>query len=209
MRRILSFLLTFCLLAAPLPALATQDTAAAAQDVLTRDLVSNTPPFLRSAILHARGAGRCGRPRRCMEAIDRHDGALEDAQAADAGEQSGYRLVSAQCAFARADAVLSLAFDAQGRLCSLGLVDMRARETAAEADAGGYVEEEIALRAGEADETGGLLTLPEGDGPFPAVILVHGSGPSDRDETAYVHAPFRDIAHGLARLGVASVRYDK
>ncbi len=210
MRRILSFLLTFCLLAAPLPALATQDTAAAAQDVLFAladgeyaAVFAQCDPAMREALGDADGLADVWRQLTDMM------GALEDAQAADAGEQSGYRLVSAQCAFARADAVLSLAFDAQGRLCSLGLVDMRARETAAEADAGGYVEEEIALRAGEADETGGLLTLPEGDGPFPAVILVHGSGPSDRDETAYVHAPFRDIAHGLARLGVASVRYDK
>lgn len=60
-------------------------------------------------------------------------------------------------------------------------------------------------------ETGlpGLLALPEGTGPFPAVLLVHGSGPSDRDETIGPNKPFRDIAWGLAKRGIASLRYDK
>ena len=55
----------------------------------------------------------------------------------------------------------------------------------------------------------GLLTLPEGQGPFPAVVLVHGSGSSNRDEKVGKLTPFKDIAQGLAQRGVASVRYDK
>lgn len=56
---------------------------------------------------------------------------------------------------------------------------------------------------------GGTLTLPVGDGPFPAVVLVHGSGPHDRDETTGPNKPFRDLAWGLASRGVAVFRYDK
>ncbi len=55
----------------------------------------------------------------------------------------------------------------------------------------------------------GVLALPEDDGPFPAVILVHGSGPNDRDETIGPNKPFRDLAWGLADRGIASLRYDK
>ncbi len=55
----------------------------------------------------------------------------------------------------------------------------------------------------------GTLTLPEGEGPFPAVVLVHGSGPNDRDETIGPNKPFRDLAWGLADRGVATLRYDK
>lgn len=55
----------------------------------------------------------------------------------------------------------------------------------------------------------GTLTLPNGDGPFPAVVLVHGSGPNDRDETIYDNKPFRDIAETLAENGIAVYRYDK
>ena len=55
----------------------------------------------------------------------------------------------------------------------------------------------------------GTLTLPEGKGPFPAVLLVAGSGPQDEDETIGPNKPFRDLAEGLAKAGVASLRYEK
>jgi dienelactone hydrolase len=55
----------------------------------------------------------------------------------------------------------------------------------------------------------GTLSVPAGSGPFPAVVLVHGSGPHDRDETVAVNKPFKDIAEGLASSGVIALRYDK
>ena len=53
------------------------------------------------------------------------------------------------------------------------------------------------------------LALPTGPGPFPVVVLVHGSGPNDRDETVGANAPFKDLAEGLAARGVATLRYVK
>jgi fermentation-respiration switch protein FrsA (DUF1100 family) len=55
----------------------------------------------------------------------------------------------------------------------------------------------------------GTLTLPNESGPFPGVVLVHGSGPNDRDATIAANKPFRDLAEGLASRGVAVLRYDK
>lgn len=55
----------------------------------------------------------------------------------------------------------------------------------------------------------GMLTLPDGNGPFPAAVLVHGSGSSNMDEKVGKLTPFRDIALGLAQRGVATIRYDK
>ena len=54
----------------------------------------------------------------------------------------------------------------------------------------------------------GTLTLPKGDGLFPAVVLVSGSGPQDRDETIFRHKPFAVIADHLAKQGIACLRYD-
>jgi len=56
----------------------------------------------------------------------------------------------------------------------------------------------------------GLLTLPDGTkGHVPAVVMVHGSGSSNMDEKVMKLTPFRDLAEGLARHGIASIRYDK
>jgi pimeloyl-ACP methyl ester carboxylesterase len=54
----------------------------------------------------------------------------------------------------------------------------------------------------------GTLTLPEGPGPFPAAVLVSGSGPEDRDETFAGHKPFAVLADYLTRNGIAVLRYD-
>ncbi len=55
----------------------------------------------------------------------------------------------------------------------------------------------------------GVLTLPVGVDKPAVVILVQGSGQSDKDETIFVNRPFADIAHGLAEKGIATLRYDK
>ncbi len=54
----------------------------------------------------------------------------------------------------------------------------------------------------------GTVLIPNGPGPFPAVVFVTGSGPQDRDETLLGHHPFLVIADYLARHGIASLRYD-
>jgi dienelactone hydrolase len=55
----------------------------------------------------------------------------------------------------------------------------------------------------------GTLTLPAGGGRHPAVVLLAGSGPQDRDETVGASAPLRDLAQGLSARGLVVLRYDK
>ncbi len=55
----------------------------------------------------------------------------------------------------------------------------------------------------------GTLTVPVGDGPFPAVVLLAGSGPQDRDETIGPNHVFKDLAEGLSTRGIVVLRYDK
>jgi pimeloyl-ACP methyl ester carboxylesterase len=54
----------------------------------------------------------------------------------------------------------------------------------------------------------GTLTLPEGQGPFPAVVMVTGSGSQNRNEEIFGHKPFWVIADRLTRSGIAVLRYD-
>jgi uncharacterized protein len=70
--------------------------------------------------------------------------------------------------------------------------------------------EEIPITFGNKPETlPGVLSLPRGVAKPPVVILVHGSGPLDRDETIGPNKAFRDLAFGLSSRGVAVLRYDK
>ena len=55
----------------------------------------------------------------------------------------------------------------------------------------------------------GTLTVPRSQTPVPGVILIHGSGPEDQDETILGNKPFRDLAEGLASQGIAVLRYEK
>ncbi len=80
----------------------------------------------------------------------------------------------------------------------------------AEAEDVPYIQEDVTFDNGDVT-LAGTLTLPEGEGPHPAVVLVTGSGPQDRDESlAPVAAikPFRLIADHLTRNGIAVLRYD-
>lgn len=71
-----------------------------------------------------------------------------------------------------------------------------------------YREEEVAFESAPGVKLAGTLTLPQGRGPFPAAILISGSGPQDRDEQLLGHRPFLVLADDLTRRGVAVLRYD-
>ncbi len=71
-----------------------------------------------------------------------------------------------------------------------------------------YRDEDVAVASVAGVTLAGTLTLPAGAGPFPAVVLVSGSGPQDRDEALLGHRPFAVLADALARRGIAVLRYD-
>ena len=70
-----------------------------------------------------------------------------------------------------------------------------------------YKIEEVAFQNGTV-HLAGTLTLPKGEGPFPAVLLISGSGLQDRDETLVGHKPFWVLADHLSRAGIAVLRVD-
>ena len=72
-----------------------------------------------------------------------------------------------------------------------------------------YREEEVTFENRPAGiNLAGTLTLPKSAGPFPAVILISGSGAQDRDEALAGHRPFLVLADYLTRQGVAVLRVD-
>lgn len=72
-----------------------------------------------------------------------------------------------------------------------------------------YHEEEVVYENPVARiKLAATLTLPQGKGPFPAVVLITGSGPQDRDETIYGHKPFLVLSDYLTRRGIAVLRAD-
>jgi pimeloyl-ACP methyl ester carboxylesterase len=73
-----------------------------------------------------------------------------------------------------------------------------------------YREEPVAYESSAANvRLIGTLTMPQGSGPFPAVVLIAGSGPQTRDENVFGHAIFLVLADHLTRHGIAVLRYDK
>lgn len=74
-----------------------------------------------------------------------------------------------------------------------------------------YISEEVTIITDKKENRSlaGTLTLPDSAGTFPAVVLIAGSGPNDRDETLFGHKPFLVISDFLTRNGFAVLRYDK
>ncbi len=106
-------------------------------------------------------------------------------------------------ACAMADTRWAFPFDENGTLTGVRLPTGYSPPAYADRAA---LTERSATVAGELPAT---LTLPAGDDSVPGVVLVHGSGPLDRDETVGPNRTFRDLAWGLASRGIAVLRYDK
>ena len=122
-----------------------------------------------------------------------------------------YTVVVTSCDFERAKVEIITTVDQAGEIAGL---QARPAQPNVEWTAPDYVnataftEREVTVGSGEW-ALPGTLTMPAGAGPFPAIVLVHGSGPNDRDETFGPNKTFKDVALGLGSRGVAVLRYDK
>lgn len=123
-------------------------------------------------------------------------------------------LVKIPVSFARGEATVILATNSEGQLAGLQLAPASAAEPTqpwqppAYVDTGVFEEHDVTLGEGLL-AVPGTLSLPHDGGPHPAVVLLGGSGPGDRDETFGRNKPFKDLAWGLASRGVAVLRFDK
>lgn len=130
-------------------------------------------------------------------------------------QQSGITVVTVRIhrASAAIDATVAIdatiAIDGDGKVAGLHYAPAPPPAAPPGANAN-FIERDFSVGTG-ARALPGTLAMPKSDTParVPGVVLVHGSGPHDRDETIGPNRPFRDIARGLAAAGIASLRYDK
>ena len=123
----------------------------------------------------------------------------------------GYTVAVLQARFANSNLKVQIAYDDAGRIGGMQMQPVAPETSDVAEETGPWTEVELTVEADPAYPLGATLCLPEGGDAAlpPVVVLVQGSGSSDRNEAILQNAPFRDIAHGLAELGVATLRYDK
>ncbi len=138
-------------------------------------------------------------------------GAFRRQTAARREKLGPYDIVLVTCEFAKVTLDARVVFDKEGRIAGFQFVPSGPQaEYKAPAYADPALFEELEVTVGSPGwPLPGILTLPKGGGPFPALVLVHGSGPNDKDETIGPNKPFKDIAWGLAMKGIAVLRYEK
>jgi dienelactone hydrolase len=145
--------------------------------------------------------------------ITQQVGAFQSIVSTTTSKVQGLDVVKLVCKFAGATLDATVAYDPDGKIAGLGFRPHQ--ETAAApwtppayVSANSFTEQPLALHNGDF-VLPGTLTMPKGNGPFPAVVLVQGSGPNDQDETIGPNKPFKDLAWGLASRGIAVYRYTK
>jgi hypothetical protein len=120
-----------------------------------------------------------------------------------------YTAVFVTVQFAKAVLDIKVVFNAKNEIAGLFFqpapTDRAGKSRALPA---GVIEKNVSIKCQEWTLPA-TLALPAQTGQYPAVILAHGSGPQDRDETLGANKPFQDIAWGLAQKGIAVLRYDK
>lgn len=131
--------------------------------------------------------------------------------AARRAKEDPYDVVFVTCEFAKSTLDAKIVFDREARITGFFFVpSLPPAEPKPPAYADPALFEEKEVTAGAPGwPLPAVLTLPKAGGPFPGLVLVHGSGPNDRDETIGPNKPFRDLAWGLAARGIAVLRYEK
>ena len=122
-----------------------------------------------------------------------------------------YRAVVIPCEFERARFDVQVVFNSANQVAGFFIRPAAPTTPFVDSpyvDRASFTDREVTVDAG-GWPLPGTLSVPNGAGPWPAVVLVHGSGPGDRDSSIGPTRIFRDLAHGLASKGIAVLRYEK
>ena len=138
-------------------------------------------------------------------------GTYQSVDGANNTAQGDYFKVTLNCGFTKGSQTFTFIFNKAEKLVGFFVVPQTNEavySSPAYADTSLFSAREVKIKFAEG-EMAGLYTTPKGLSNFPVVILVHGSGPADMDETVGPNKPFKDLAAGLAAKGIASIRYVK
>ncbi len=135
-------------------------------------------------------------------------GPLQRADETRAEEIQKFDVVYVTCEFERGRLDAKIVFTSDNKITGLFFTPAGKYQSPPYVDPSKFTEKEILIGEG-VWQLPGTLSVPQGKGPFPTVILAHGSGPQDRDETIGPNKPFRDLAQGLASRGIAALRFEK
>jgi fermentation-respiration switch protein FrsA (DUF1100 family) len=141
-------------------------------------------------------------------ALERQLGRWRAVETIERESKGGLSVALATSRFEHGRAIVKVVYDTSDRIVGLFVIPI-APAWQAPAYARPDLFEEREVRVGAAPALPGILTLPKTSGAVPAVVLVHGSGPSDEDESVGAQRPFKDLAWGLASRGIAVLRYVK
>ncbi len=141
------------------------------------------------------------------------NGALKAIGSVEMKKREKYMLVQVTCEHEFFKKVfLRLTFDERGRIAGLFTVPDPTSHVwtpPAYVRPDAVTSEEITVGSGEWAVPGTIVRAVGAVAPAPAVVLVHGSGPQDRDETSGPNKPFKDLAMGLASRGITVLRFEK
>lgn len=138
-------------------------------------------------------------------------GAFKGRGEATVSDVDGLKMVAIPLHYEKAELLARVAINDKGEIAGFLVQPAPAPQAAAPAADAAFIEQPFQVGTGQT-ALPGTLALPKGTAGaagWPAVVLVHGSGPHDRDETVGPNRPFLDIARGLAAKGIAVLRYDK
>ncbi|MBM7559776.1 esterase EstD [Marinitoga litoralis] len=143
------------------------------------------------------------------ETIENAYGKFQNIEKIDYTKNGEYEVYIITSKFEKINLSIIISVDRNGKIAGLFFNQAQKFEyTVPEyADLKKFNEKDIII--GKKWKLEGKLTIPKGKGPFPAIILLHGSGPSDMDESIGPNKPFKDLAYGLSSNGIVVLRYDK
>lgn len=189
-----------------------------ATEVIHLFLDGKDADFVAAGTDELRGALKVGDVATIRDGLEKKYGKFVGLRQVSALQHGAFQIFDFPARFEHATVTLRITLDANLKLAGFHVSDVASDEAPVGDDDAAKLPpyakldsfdvSRLKLTSGEL-KLPAILTMPKASGKRPAVVLVHGSGPHDADETIGPNKPFRDLAVGLSSQGIAVLRYEK